>query len=131
MAKSAILVALEAAGLRGRQGKRYRPLAEIEADVEKAKATLAAFVWERKRAMASEKAKRQHQDPAYIEKFRAGRAALYSDPKRLAEWQAKIHTAALANGWYLPPMSKEQKLAYNRLLRKGVPRHDALPVALA
>jgi hypothetical protein len=127
MARSAIIVKLKAAGALKR---RFRSLDEIAADLARAEARVSELKRERKSVLASEKARRQHQDPNYTAKLRAGRAAAQKDPESRARWLERMSETQRANGWYLPPMNREQRLAYNRLLRKGVPRHEALPVAI-
>ena len=128
MSRRAILKSLRAAGL---SGKTFRPVADIEADLAKTVEAMWRLRRERKAAMASIRLKERHKtDVEFTKKLRAGRAESFKDPVKFKQWQEKIHSACLERGWYLPPMTAEQRTAYNRMLRKGVPRDQALPVAL-
>ena len=125
--RSAIILKLRAAGA---LTKHRRPLAEIEADIKAAMARVWELRRERKSVVLSEKAKLQHKDPIYEGKLRSARAAVYKDPERTARWLRKVQQSARESGWILPDMNREQRLAYNRMKKKGVGRDEAVKVAL-
>lgn len=104
-----ILATLKAAGL-GR-----RPSAAVKADIARAEAVLRRLKHEHMCACASERMTRQQQDPEFQRRRREGAIRFNTSARTLALRKTQPRPQVLR----LPPMSRAQRLQYNKLRRAG------------
>ena len=88
---------------------------------------------QRKSLVMSTKAKLQHKDPEWTANLRKARREAHADPEKLEIEREKKRKAALAQQERnRPPMTKEQRAAYDRYRTgKRMSREQALSLVLA
>jgi hypothetical protein len=106
-----------------------RTAADIAREIAATETVLAKLRRERKSVQAADRMRRNHRDPAFEAKIRAGQRAMLADETRRAEFVRNQRQAALRTRG-LPTMTREQRRTYANILRNGGDRMGALAAVL-
>jgi hypothetical protein len=103
---------------------------KLDAIIAETEERLKALRRLRKSIRSRERLKAQRESKAFMERQRAGHAAMFSDPERRAHKRQRQQEGFMKSARYVPwPKGTPQRALYARLLRHGVPRDQALQEA--
>lgn len=92
---------------------------------------LQAWRMGRHKLVMSAKAKKQHEDPEFKAKFRAGIARRMADPVLNAQRIEKIRATHKSKPRGLPDMTQAQRSSMYRMRAEGISREDAIKAILS